>query len=150
MRTLNTVRKEIWSNAFYGLGLGSLSGFLIHSLAAQASHRKWLKNLQTNRNTAFMSVMLGGAIGSFVLATTTGKNEVHQLHSIFESGSRESRRERSDPALQRVVERENELNALIRHRRSNESDRAEALSEKLQQEKDRLIRRASLEQGPKP
>lgn len=27
--------------------------------------------------------MAGGALGSFLMATTTGKNEVHELHDIF-------------------------------------------------------------------
>lgn len=141
--TLNAVRKDIWSNAIYGLTVGSLSGLVTHSLASQAAKRGFIK-LKTNRNTAMLSLMLGGSIGSFVMATTTGKNEVHQLHGIFESGSRESRQGRND-ALQRAVEREDDLNTLVRHR---SIDRTE-LSERVQREKNRLIRRASLEQNLK-
>lgn len=32
---------------------------------------------------------VGGALGSFVLATTAGKNNVHNLHDVFEVGKRE-------------------------------------------------------------
>eukprot|EP00552_Chaetoceros_brevis_P001455 CAMPEP_0197743718 /NCGR_PEP_ID=MMETSP1435-20131217/36098_1 /TAXON_ID=426625 /ORGANISM="Chaetoceros brevis, Strain CCMP164" /LENGTH=120 /DNA_ID=CAMNT_0043334771 /DNA_START=382 /DNA_END=745 /DNA_ORIENTATION=+ len=35
--------------------------------------------------------MAGGALGSFVNATTTGKNEVHQMHEIFEIGKHDHR-----------------------------------------------------------
>lgn len=36
-----------------------------------------------SRNTAFLSFMAGGALGSFLMAMTTGKNEIHELHDIF-------------------------------------------------------------------
>ena len=132
--TLNAVRKDIWTNGLYGLGLGSLGGLVLHSLASLASKRGGLAHIKTNRNTAFMSVMLGGAIGSFVLSTTAGKNEVHQLHGIFESGSRESRQERLEPATWQRGD-------LINQQPSDE------LSDRMQREKNRLIRRASLERS---
>ena len=42
--------------------------------------------LKFNRNTLFLSVLLGGALGSFTLATMTGKNGVHKLHNFFNRG----------------------------------------------------------------
>ena len=127
---LNAVRKDIWANGLYGLGLGSLAGLVLHSVASLASKRGGLTHIKTNRNTAFMSVMLGGAIGSFVLSTTAGKNDVHQLHGIFESGSREARQERlqhGDLSIQPLPEE----------------------VERMQREKNRLIRRESLERSLK-
>ena len=40
-----------------------------------------------NRNTLFMAVLGGGALGSFVFATAKGKESVHKMHSIFQVGA---------------------------------------------------------------
>jgi hypothetical protein len=132
--TLNAVRKDIWANGLYGLGLGSLAGLVLHSVASLASKRGGFK-LQTNRNTALMSIMLGGAIGSFMLSTTAGKNDAHQLHDIFESGSRDSRQKRLDSQQDHLKE-EQERDLLT-------------VSDRMQREKNRLARRASIENNLK-
>ncbi|GKY97559.1 hypothetical protein MPSEU_000714100 [Mayamaea pseudoterrestris] len=137
MHTLNDVRKDLWKNGLYGLGMGSLAGLSLHSVASLVQKRSNYKLFQANRNTAFMSVMLGGAIGSFVLSTTAGKNDVHQLHKIFESGSRDARQER--------LMEEEDLNASLRHHQSQEGQRNDVLTDRMQREKNRLTRRASLE-----
>jgi len=38
------------------------------------------------KNTFLLSLMGGGALGSFILSTTAGKNAVHLLHPIFNVG----------------------------------------------------------------
>ena len=87
IRTIANVRRDIWSNAFYGMGVGILSGAALHGLGSLAQSRGMIRGL--NRNTAFMSVLGGGALGSFLMATVTGKNQVHNLHPIFEVGKRQ-------------------------------------------------------------
>eukprot|EP00541_Cyclophora_tenuis_P012824 CAMPEP_0116565100 /NCGR_PEP_ID=MMETSP0397-20121206/13714_1 /TAXON_ID=216820 /ORGANISM="Cyclophora tenuis, Strain ECT3854" /LENGTH=199 /DNA_ID=CAMNT_0004091843 /DNA_START=27 /DNA_END=626 /DNA_ORIENTATION=- len=87
IRTIADVRRDIWTNAFWGLGVGSLSGAAAHGLGQLAQTRGIVRGL--NRNTAFLSVLGGGALGSFLMATAAGKNQVHNLHPIFEVGKKE-------------------------------------------------------------
>lgn len=92
IRATRQVRKEIWTNGMKGLMYGSASGLALHTLARFAATKREVilgirtSPLQFNRNTAFFSTLLGGAVGSFAMATSTGKNEVHHLHKVFESG----------------------------------------------------------------
>ena len=88
-RAIADVRREIWTNGFKGMGIGGLAGFVGHA-AAQAADRRglWSKSLPLNRNTAFVSVMLGASITSYAMAVTAGKNEVHNLHPIYQAGSK--------------------------------------------------------------
>lgn len=88
-QALYDVRREIWINAAKGLVSGTLGGYVCHFVAKVGSRRKWWK-LTTNRNTAMLSVLLGGAFGSFLMAVTTGKNQVHKLHPVFVAGARDS------------------------------------------------------------
>ena len=86
IRTIADVRREIWTNSMKGLGVGTLTGFTLYTVASMGQHRWKLWKLSPkvlNRNTAFLSVLLGGAIGSFIMSVTTGKNEVHKMHPIF-------------------------------------------------------------------
>ena len=46
--------------------------------------------------------MAGGALGSFLFATSTGKNEVHELHDIFHIN--EKKKNTKTPYQQRVEE----------------------------------------------
>mmetsp|Transcript_13093 Transcript_13093/g.19082 ORF Transcript_13093/g.19082 Transcript_13093/m.19082 type:complete len:215 (-) Transcript_13093:85-729(-) len=103
IRTIADVRREVWTAGFKGLAYGSVSGYLLHtasrilynSLSEASRGRLRIPGsdktipIKFNRNTAFFSFMAGGALGSFVLATTTGKNQVHQMHEVFEIGKHE-------------------------------------------------------------
>ena len=101
VKTLADVRRDVWTAGFKGLGYGSVGGYtlhtaarLIHNSLSDAAKGKLRfpgsdKPIRFNRNTAFFSFMAGGALSSFLLATTTGKNEVHQMHDIFEIGKNE-------------------------------------------------------------
>mmetsp|Transcript_2085 Transcript_2085/g.2861 ORF Transcript_2085/g.2861 Transcript_2085/m.2861 type:complete len:181 (+) Transcript_2085:211-753(+) len=89
IKTIADVRRNIWTNSFYGLGYGSLAGLVGHSVAQFASGRGLLPGVRLNRNTLTMSFLAGGALGSFLMATATGKNEVHNLHPIFDIGKKE-------------------------------------------------------------
>lgn len=101
VKTIADVRRDIWTSGFKGLAYGSVGGYTLHTLMkycvnslTEASRGKLSlpgsdKPVHFNRNTAFFSVMAGGALGSFLLATTTGKNKVHHMHDIFEIGKNE-------------------------------------------------------------
>jgi hypothetical protein len=101
VKTMADVRRDIWTSGFKGMIYGSFGGYLLHTFMrlglntlSDASRGKLLlpgseKPIRFTRNTAFFSVMAGGALGSFVLATTTGKNKVHNMHGIFEIGKNE-------------------------------------------------------------
>jgi hypothetical protein len=88
-KTLALVRRDIWINGFHGFVQGSLGAFVLHC-AGQFYETKfhapkagvyYVKKF--NRNTAMASFFLGGALGSFLMATVAGKNEVHNLHPIY-------------------------------------------------------------------
>lgn len=87
IRTIADVRRDIWTNGFRGLVLGSLSGYVLHTVVRIGHQRKFWK-IPTTANTAFVSFMLGGAVGSYVMAVTTGKNAVHRMHDIFQIGAK--------------------------------------------------------------
>jgi len=82
------VRRDIWTSSFKGMGYGSIGCFLVHSLAKMAQNRGMFKG-SLNRNTAMFAFLGGGAMGSFIMASVTGQNEVHNLHPIFGVGKKE-------------------------------------------------------------
>jgi hypothetical protein len=154
LRTLAEVRRDIWTNAMKGLCIGTVSGYSLYSVIKFGHQRKWWKVSFINRNTAFLSVLLGGAIGSFIMSVTTGKNEVHKLHPIFALGSnrRQSTREDSDHlspyeiSILQAKERADDIRAIQKHQKHSQySTLAEQeVLDRVQREKNRLYRRASL------
>jgi hypothetical protein len=88
-KTLALVRRDIWINGFHGYVQGSLGALVLHSVGqfyeakfhAPKAGVYYVKKF--NRNTALASFFLGGALGSFLMATVAGKNEVHNLHPIY-------------------------------------------------------------------
>lgn len=89
IRTIADVRRDIWTQGFYGMATGSLSALVLHSLMSWGQQRTQLfKGIALNKNTRMASFFLGGSLGAFILATTAGKNSVHELHPIFQVGSR--------------------------------------------------------------
>jgi len=101
VRIIADVRRDVWTSGFKGMGYGSIGGYtlhtvtrLLHNSLSEATKGKLVlpgsdKPIRFNRNTAFFSFMAGGALASFVLATTTGKNKVHTMHPVFEIGKHE-------------------------------------------------------------
>jgi hypothetical protein len=97
-RKIADVGRDVWTSGFKGLFYGSAAGYTLHT-ASRFIHDKFLtetmqskirtvlnksrSNPVFSRNTAFLSFMAGGALGSFLMAMTTGKNEIHELHDIF-------------------------------------------------------------------
>lgn len=84
--TLAKVRQDIWSNGLIGGGFGAGSGLVLHT-GAQWARRFGLINPKLNRNTLMLSVLAGGSLGMFLFATSRGKEEVHNLHDIFQVGA---------------------------------------------------------------
>jgi hypothetical protein len=89
------VRRNIWTSGFKGLGYGSAIGFIGYACSSFIYNRlddvrKKKVPIQFNRNTAFFAVMCSGALGSFLMSTTTGKNSVHEMHPIFEIGKKDN------------------------------------------------------------
>jgi hypothetical protein len=114
-KTLALVRRDIWINGFHGYVQGSLGALVLHS-AGQFYEAKfhapragvyYIKKF--NRNTALASFFLGGALGSFLMATVAGKNEVHNLHPIYT-------RDRNSSTHVDVDEHESELTRRERNR----------------------------------
>ena len=138
IRTMADVRRNIWTAGFQGLGYGSVTGFAVHAVSRFVYNRlpdtTKLKiapgevPFRFSRNTAFLSVMVGGAVGSFVMATTAGKNRVHKLHGIYEAGKSEvGSGYQSD--LARAQEREEEIRERNRRRLSRRATVRQRLEE---------------------
>jgi hypothetical protein len=101
IRTIADIRRNVWTAGFQGLAYGSIGGYLLHtatrlihnSLSDAVKGKLILpgsdKPIRFTKNTAFFSFMAGGTLCSFILASTTGKNQVHQMHDIFEIGKKE-------------------------------------------------------------
>jgi hypothetical protein len=104
LRTIAEVRRDVWTNGIRGLAYGSVCGYGLHTIARIGDERQWwtkiltpkgittsttaaTKKLALTPNTAFLSLLLGGAVGSYLMAVTAGKNAVHRLHDIFEVGA---------------------------------------------------------------
>lgn len=141
IRTMADVRRNIWTAGFQGLAYGSITGFVVHSVSKFVYNRlpdtTKLKMVapgdvpfRFSRNTAFLSVMVGGAVGSFVMATAAGKNRVHKLHGIYEAGKTEvvqgSDYQRD---LARAQEREEEIRERNRRRLSRRATVRQRLEE---------------------
>ena len=117
------VRNEIWKSSAYGLVFGWLCGGLGHSLVKIANRRQMLgAGLKLDRNTFMMSTLLSGALGSYIMCVTTGRNEIHNLYPIFEraaSGGGQGRTASSSStykeSLQRAQEREEDFYTLERN-----------------------------------
>jgi hypothetical protein len=63
--------RDISINGLVGLGTGSLAGLAAHTAARIGNRRSWWA-LPLNKNTAFLTFMLGGAAGY-----AAGTNNVH-------------------------------------------------------------------------
>ena len=119
IKTVADVRRSVWINGLFGLGVGSVTGMVGH-LVLQTLQRRYVpevvekstealsKSSATStastksllykvlkplppltKNTFLLSFLGGGALGSFLLSTTAGKNAVHLLHPIFQIGREE-------------------------------------------------------------
>lgn len=87
VRTIANVRRDIWTSSFQGMAYGSLTGLTGHLLVKAQSNRTGYLAGKLNRNTLMLAVLGGASLGSFLAATVTGKNEVHQLHPIYKVGA---------------------------------------------------------------
>jgi hypothetical protein len=153
IRTIADVRREIWTNSFKGLAVGTITGYAFYSVASIGQHKLKLWNLPItllNRNTAFLSVLLGGAIGSFIMSVTTGKNEVHNLHPIFQIGSRNTTIGEKDDETVSTHLSLKELSILQKSNNerskneNNNSNTAADVIDRTQLERNRLYRRMTL------
>lgn len=113
IRTVADVRRAVWINGLFGLGAGTVTGMTGHlllqtlqknivgeagaassatsSASVKGKEASWLYRClrplpPLGKNTFLLSMLGGGALGSFVLSTTAGKNAVHLLHPIFNVG----------------------------------------------------------------
>mmetsp|Transcript_6397 Transcript_6397/g.9290 ORF Transcript_6397/g.9290 Transcript_6397/m.9290 type:complete len:206 (+) Transcript_6397:73-690(+) len=134
IRTIAQVRRDVWNGGVSGLIMGSCSGYVLHNTAKliynrmdEGSKRKLLRLptisdaellIRFNKNTLFMSVMAGGALGSFLFATVAGKNNVHNLHDIYQIGKKETtsksntNNEYTEDQRRRILRRETMKNRL--------------------------------------
>lgn len=127
IRTIANVRRDIWTSSFQGMGYGSLTGITSHFLLSLASNRTGYMAGKFNRNTGTLFFLGGGALGSFLMATVTGKNEVHQLHPIFEVGAVDLQRPKQLMDLSKATPEE-----IREDRRRNRYIRRTSLKEKLE------------------
>jgi hypothetical protein len=157
IRTIADVRRDIWTSGMKGLFVGTISGYALYTVLKIGNQRKlWNLSGSINRNTAFLSVLLGGAIGSFLMSVTTGKNEVHNLHPIFEIGANRRRAIRDDAnslhlspydlSILQAKERDDDIRSIQKSQKHFQysSIAEQEVLDRVQREKNRLYRRATL------
>ena len=143
IRTLSDVRRYIWTQALTGLAAGTVAGYALHTVASIGNRRGFWKMPYLNRNTALLSVLLSGAMGSFVMATTAGQNEVHNLHPIFANN-----KNLAEESLEQAKQRNTDLRYLEKRQRGHHLNAEEQdVIDRVKREKNRLYRRASLTQS---
>eukprot|EP00568_Trieres_chinensis_P006870 CAMPEP_0183299716 /NCGR_PEP_ID=MMETSP0160_2-20130417/6374_1 /TAXON_ID=2839 ORGANISM="Odontella Sinensis, Strain Grunow 1884" /NCGR_SAMPLE_ID=MMETSP0160_2 /ASSEMBLY_ACC=CAM_ASM_000250 /LENGTH=203 /DNA_ID=CAMNT_0025462013 /DNA_START=150 /DNA_END=758 /DNA_ORIENTATION=- len=139
IKAVADVRRSIWTSGFQGLFFGGVGGYVLHGLAraahARLSDASKLRisssaavPIRFTRNTVWLSVMAGSALGSFLLASTTGKNRVHELHGVYELGKRPSGTE-YQKSLARARDREEEIRERVRRRVSRRATMRKRLEE---------------------
>jgi hypothetical protein len=163
IESLHEVRKNVWVGGFQGFCAGFASGYLIHRAAVFANEKKWI-TASLSKNTKFATIMVLGSLGSFVGATTTGKNTVHTLHPVFQKGKQSQHHNSSahsdsdqnyKRSLQRAKERNDDLRELERSRLARNASKTRenavifaddeaARTDRLELERNRILRRASL------
>jgi hypothetical protein len=168
IRTVADVRRELWTQGFVGLAAGTVTGFVVHTACSIGNRRQWWK-LKLNSNTGMLAVLLGGAMGSFISASTAGKNEVHKMHPVFRKGQKTVGGDtssgngddsgvddyRSAPtadnkgssyqrSLQRAKDREMDLQVLERRRTNRELSSTPMENGRVEREQNRLYRRATI------
>ncbi|KAI2500761.1 hypothetical protein MHU86_13685 [Fragilaria crotonensis] len=111
-RALADVRRAIWTDSFLGLAYGSVTALTGHTIVSLVTRSKKL-----NRNTALLSFLLGGSLGSFLAATTTGKNQVHSLHHIFQVGATSTSNPSSEGGQQEQQLKEELSPEVLKHNR---------------------------------
>lgn len=146
IRTIADVRRHIWTQALTGLAAGTVTGYALHTVASIGHRRGYWKMPYLNRNTALLSVLLSGAMGSFIMATTAGRNEVHNLHPIFEVGAKN--KNLAEESLEQAKQRNTDLRYLEKRQRGQQLNAGEQdVIDRVKREKNRLYRRASLTQS---
>mmetsp|Transcript_37648 Transcript_37648/g.43008 ORF Transcript_37648/g.43008 Transcript_37648/m.43008 type:complete len:188 (-) Transcript_37648:41-604(-) len=133
IRTIADVRRDIWTNSFYGMGYGAATGVAVHSILSYIVSRELIPGkMKLNRNTATFSVLLCASLGSFLAASVTGKNQVHHLHPIFEVGAVKKQRSEDGTELTEY------------QRKLIEAQKEEFKEFKMKRLKNRLLRRKTL------
>jgi hypothetical protein len=87
VHTLRALRRDIYTNGAIGGGLGACAGLVLYTGAQYGKKFGYLQRTALNRNVGMLTVLSSFAVGCFVAASTTGKNEVHVLHPIFRAGA---------------------------------------------------------------
>jgi hypothetical protein len=82
------VRRSIWTGGFKGLAAGLLGGFSVHYCARTFLPISMFPPKYAAGKYTFLWVLGGGAVLSFVGASTAGKNNVHTMHDVFERGAK--------------------------------------------------------------
>lgn len=128
------VRRAVWTGGFSGLGFGLGAGFSAHWLSKRFLPPQYFPVQFKQGKYAFLWTLGLGAVGSFVGASSAGKNNVGSMHHVFERGAQpqlteyqaqthqgaDAVRRGEDEALQR---RHDALEAARRKRTEDEADR---------------------------
>ena len=154
-QALDKVQSDIWRNGIVGMATGSLSGIGLYAVTAMGRKSGlWkLNGVSLNRNTAFLSFLLGGAVGSFVMAVTKGKNEAHNLHSVFQGNKPKTHDLSYQEQLELAKQNGDGLKRLKNYRTEHKKDGAllpfeerelSDAEERLMIERNRMYRRATI------
>jgi hypothetical protein len=116
---------------YYCIGFGAGSGLVLHTAGQWARKLKFTK-ASFNRNTLMLSVLGGGALGMFLFASSTGKQEVYKLHPIFQVGAMPQGELDYQKRLQRAKEISGEQDIDIKRLKEVQLVRRKSLMDKIE------------------
>eukprot|EP00956_Cyclotella_meneghiniana_P001125 scaffold1306_cov73-Cyclotella_meneghiniana.AAC.4 len=147
VRTVADVRRTVWINGIFGLGAGATTCALGHVVLQKLQSyylpegnelpkqlnmiQKFLKPLPPlGRNTFTLSLLGGGALGSFVMSTSAGREE-HAGQSPYQIALNKSKQQSNESQPQHVSNpEEDELDAA--HHRQRSIQRRASIKERLE------------------
>merc|ERR1712085_235045 len=84
-----------------------------------------------NKNTVFLPIMLGGAFGSYICSTVTGKNNVHFLHPILYYGQEEEEEGSNNQTMR--TEHDNDRRKYALEREERKIQRRKTMKQQLEE-----------------
>ena len=122
------VRRNVWTGGFEGLGFGLAAGYLAHRGCSRFLPSIAFPPVFKHGKYATMWTFIGGAVFSYIGASSAGKNSVSGMYEVFTRGARPKLTEYQEAAhggVDFVSEQRRETNAFERRVLALEESRKE-------------------------
>ena len=129
------VRRGIWTGGFKGLGGGLLLGYVGHLGASLLLPAKFFPPKFKQNKYAFLWSLGLGAAGSFVSASSAGKNQVHGMYDVFSRGAKPQLSDYQEAAGQGQDPRQAAMESSARRANALESTKKQRAVEKSEMDR---------------